>query len=158
MLARITGILGVFPVKVLLRGKESHKYFTLANVVYERPDTTTTGSSSSSDPPIVLIYPKKTTLACRLHMDSTSRLEEDSPINDDEAHLFIDFITSLLHLDPLLRPTATQALKHPWLNGCDEFDLLALNAAEDRWGSGKSSMPPPPPDEDQYEDQYEEDV
>jgi dual specificity tyrosine-phosphorylation-regulated kinase 2/3/4 len=38
---------------------------------------------------------------------------------DDED--FLHFVASLLVLDPEKRPTAAQALKHPWLQ--KEYDL-----------------------------------
>ena len=38
MLSRITGILGQFPQSVLQRGKDTGKYFSLSNIVYERDD------------------------------------------------------------------------------------------------------------------------
>ena len=36
MLSRITGVLGPFPPKVLAAGRDTFKYFTLANVLYEK--------------------------------------------------------------------------------------------------------------------------
>ena len=35
-MSRITGVLGPFPPKVLAAGRDTFKYFTLANVLYEK--------------------------------------------------------------------------------------------------------------------------
>jgi len=146
MLARITGVLGPFPPHVLARGRETRKYFSSAGVAYER------GEGSE----VTLIYPKKTTLHSRLHMDPDSLVLEDSDVSDEEAELFVDFVRSLLTLDPELRPSAQQALQHPWLQGCRDFDLMGLNREEDRWGSGVTAVPPPPPPDDYEEEEEEE--
>jgi len=47
-----------------------------------------------------ILVTKKTTLKQRIG-------------NDDE--LFIDFVRWLLEIDPMRRPTAKEALNHPWL-------------------------------------------
>lgn len=59
------------------------------------------------DGSVVLLYPKKTTLAHRLH-------------TDDQG--FLDFVSSLLQLHPGKRPSAEEALRHPWLQGSDAGD------------------------------------
>lgn len=97
MLSRITGILGPFPKRVLDEGKEVHKYFTRTDIVYERDE----------DNRFSMIFPKKTCLQARLHLPLTD-------VTPEEA-LFVDFIQQMLHLDPLLRLTAAEALQHPWL-------------------------------------------
>ena len=59
-------------------------------------------------PVCLLVYPKRTTLRQRLHTDNA---------------LFVDFVAYLLRLDPLTRPTAAEALRHPWLaEGDDPLD------------------------------------
>ena len=87
--ARISSIVGPFPEELLLSGRHAHKYF-VDGVVYER---------DRSGLPF-LLRPKQTSLRARCH-------------TDDE--LFLSFVGSLLSLDPACRPTAEQALNHPWL-------------------------------------------
>jgi len=89
MLARISAIVGPFPEGLLLRSRHAHKYF-VDGMVYER--------DRSGLP--YLLRPKPTTLRARCH-------------TDDE--LFLSFVGSLLSVDPDNRPTAEQALLHPWL-------------------------------------------
>ena len=62
---------------------------------------------------MVLIYPKKTTLAARLHL-------EGYPDGSDED-MALDFVRYMLDLDPVTRPTAAHVLQHPWLHDVDEI-------------------------------------
>jgi len=96
MLARITGIIGAFPEHMLESGRESPRYFTAGRVIFDK---------SEEDGEYHLIYPKRTTLRARLHSD------------DDD---FVDFVRYLLTLDPLTRPTAGEALRHPFIASADE--------------------------------------
>lgn len=48
---------------------------------------------------IQILVPKKSSLSHRLRSDDV---------------FFLDFVRNLLHIDPQKRPTATDALKHPW--------------------------------------------
>jgi len=91
LLARILGIIGLFPKK-MMKGQYVKEYFTPDNRLFEKDETT--GE-------FYYLYPKKTNLQARLKTDD---------------QLFISFIKSLLTLDPDERPSATQALKHPWLS------------------------------------------
>ena len=104
MLSRITGILGPFPEHVLLNGKDTAKYFILSNIVYERTE----------DGRYMYTYPKKTTLAARLHIDVK--------VADEDELLFLQFVEELLNLDPKKRHSAKSALKHKWLQDVGEVD------------------------------------
>jgi hypothetical protein len=105
MLSRITGILGQFPQHVLQRGKDTGKYFSLSNIVYERDEQGT----------FHLIFPKRTDLASRLHLPTS---ESPGKLTPDEE-IFVDFVRQMLHLDPNLRLSAEEALAHPWLADAD---------------------------------------
>ena len=89
MLCRISAIVGPFPEELLARGRHAHKYFT-AGMVYER----------DRDGAPYILHPKVTSLRQRLH-------------TDDEG--FISFVGSLLRVSPDDRPTAEEALQHPWI-------------------------------------------
>ena len=52
---------------------------------------------------IHILVPKKTTLKHRLKT---------------EDQYFVDFVRWLLEIDPTKRPTAKEAMQHPWLTEC----------------------------------------
>ncbi|KAJ7562869.1 hypothetical protein O6H91_03G087100 [Diphasiastrum complanatum] len=92
LLARVIGILGPIDPDMLAKGHDTHKYFTKNHKLYERnPD------SDRMD----YLLPKKTSLAHRL------------PMGDQG---FVDFVDHLLQINPQNRPSASDALKHPWLS------------------------------------------
>lgn len=90
MLARMQSLFGPFPPAMLEAGREVHKYFSARGVVYERTDAGT----------IMLLAPRRTNLRLRLGCTDPD---------------FLHFVTALLSLDPAKRPTAAQALQHPWM-------------------------------------------
>ena len=90
LLARCVGILGPVPPR-LLQGRHAHKFFTRAGALYERDDEA--GRA-------FLLRPKHGALRHRL------RGADDG---------FVDLVAALLTMDPEARPTAQQALAHPWL-------------------------------------------
>lgn len=92
LLARIVGIIGPFPKEMLTAGRYVQKYFTPEGRLYERDDEKGTG--------LFYLLPKRTNLKNRLHT---------------EDKYFVDFIRCLLRLNPEERPTAAEALEHPFL-------------------------------------------
>jgi len=71
-----------------------------SNLLYERTVENESSEGDVNGGGFILLYPKKTTLAKRLHTD-----DED----------FLDFVSQLLQMDPSRRPTAEEALGHPWI-------------------------------------------
>lgn len=97
LLARILGILGTFPYHLMTRGKYVPQYFTQDGQLYqeiEGPPCPERGRR------LHLLVPKKTSLRQRMRTDNEH---------------FLDFLEQLLQLDPTKRPTATEALRHPFL-------------------------------------------
>jgi hypothetical protein len=95
LLARVAGICGPLPPR-LLAARHAHKYFTRSGDVYER-DGETGGC--------FVLRPK----ACRL----AHRLGAPDGVAPDPG--FVDLVATLLAVDPEARPTAAEALRHPWL-------------------------------------------
>ncbi|KAG8651457.1 hypothetical protein MANES_07G130000v8 [Manihot esculenta] len=92
ILARMIGMLGPIDLEMLVRGQETHKYFTKEyDLYYVNEDTNQ----------IDYIIPEE------------SSLEHHLQTYDDG---FIDFVRTLLEVNPLRRPTAREALEHPWLS------------------------------------------
>ncbi len=62
---------------------------------------------------------------------------------DCEDTGFLDFLTTLLQIDPELRPTAQAALEHPWLRTEMPFEPYAIppEVAEENEGEGGGGGP-----------------
>jgi len=113
LLVRIIGIIGEFPYHLMTRGRYVPQYFTQDGQLYQEIDGPACPDRGRR---LHLLVPKKTSLKQRMRTES----EE-----------FLDFLSQLLKLDPAERPTATEALQHPWLTQCKYTDGI---------GTG----PPPP--------------
>ncbi|PNW87957.1 hypothetical protein CHLRE_01g008550v5 [Chlamydomonas reinhardtii] len=91
MMARLVGMLGELPPYMLQEGQYAGAFFTKSGRVYER---------DAESGLFQLLAPKRTTLQARLASPDRGMLH---------------FIRHLLVADPSKRPTAEQALRHPWL-------------------------------------------
>uniref|UniRef100_A0A5B7BTL5 Putative dual specificity tyrosine-phosphorylation-regulated kinase 4 n=1 Tax=Davidia involucrata TaxID=16924 RepID=A0A5B7BTL5_DAVIN len=92
LLARMIGILGPIDVDMLVRGQETPKYFT------EEYDLCHVNEETNQLEYIIL---------------EESSLEHHLQVSDFG---FIDFVRDLLQINPQRRPTAREALEHPWLS------------------------------------------
>lgn len=92
LLARVIGIIDPIEQEMLVKGRDTYKYFTKNHMLYERNQETNR---------LEYLIPKKTSLRHRL------------PMGDQG---FIDFVSYLLEINPAKRPSATEALKHSWLS------------------------------------------
>ncbi|CAL0312334.1 unnamed protein product [Lupinus luteus] len=92
LLARVIGIIGPIDQSMLAKGRDTYKYLTKNHMLYERNQETNR---------LEYLISKKTSLRHRL------------PMGDQG---FIDFVAHLLEINPKKRPSASDALKHPWLS------------------------------------------
>ncbi|WOL09378.1 hypothetical protein Cni_G18131 [Canna indica] len=92
LLARVMGITGPIDQEMLAKGRDTYKYFTKSHMLYERNQETNR---------LEYLIPKKTSLRYRL------------PMGDPD---FVEFVAHLLEVNPKKRPSASEALKHPWLS------------------------------------------
>ncbi|KAJ0987550.1 hypothetical protein J5N97_005906 [Dioscorea zingiberensis] len=92
LLARVIGIIGPIEQGMLAKGRDTYKYFSKNHMLYER---------NQESNRLEYLIPKKTSLRHRL------------PMGDQG---FIDFVAHLLEVNPKKRPSASEALKHPWLS------------------------------------------
>mmetsp|Transcript_57401 Transcript_57401/g.134606 ORF Transcript_57401/g.134606 Transcript_57401/m.134606 type:complete len:730 (-) Transcript_57401:79-2268(-) len=113
LLVRIIGIIGEFPYHLMTRGRYVPQYFTQDGQLYQEIDGPACPDRGRR---LHLLVPKKTSLKQRMRT---------------ECEEFLDFLSQLLKLDPAERPTATEALQHPWLSKCKYTD-------------GVGTGPPPP--------------
>ncbi|CAA3032559.1 Hypothetical predicted protein [Olea europaea subsp. europaea] len=91
LLARVTGIIGPIDQEMLAKGRDTYKYFTKNHMLYEQ---------NQDSNRLEYLIPKKSSLRYRL------------PMGDQG---FIDFVDHLLEINPKKRPSASEALKHQWL-------------------------------------------
>ncbi|KAL1348278.1 hypothetical protein HN51_024252 [Arachis hypogaea] len=92
ILARMIGMLGPIDLEMLVKGQDTHKYFTKEYDIY---------------------YVNEETDQLEYIIPEESSLEQHLQVSDT---MFIDFVRYLLSINPKRRPTARQALKHPWLS------------------------------------------
>lgn len=128
MLSRIEAICGPFPRHMIAQGRQSGRFFTKSGLLYEDVDSSdgqkASGTSDDSDGKKVLydiFQPKTTRLSARLgfaedlmdDFDGSNYSSFDS--RRQKRIMFTDFVSKLLTIDPDARPTADEALKHPWM-------------------------------------------
>ncbi|KAF8057645.1 FUM1 [Scenedesmus sp. PABB004] len=92
LLVRLEGILGPLPGWMVSTGRYGHRFYTRGRQIYERNKAT--GRYE-------VLVPKRTSLRHRVP-------------GGDEG--FLDFLAYLLTPDPAARPSAADALAHPWLS------------------------------------------
>eukprot|EP01068_Selenidium_serpulae_P016172 Selendium_serpulae@DN6274_c2_g1_i1.p1 len=111
LLARVVGIIGQIPYYMAQRAPVP--YFTADGQLCEL-----IGSNDRGRAPR---FPTESRFGAgsrdrermyRILVPKSSSLEQRFRVNDAK---FVDFIRSLLQIDPCQRPTALEALKHPWL-------------------------------------------
>ncbi|CAN6565395.1 unnamed protein product [Malus baccata var. baccata] len=92
ILARMIGMLGPIDLDMLVKGQETDKYFTNELDLYHINEETSQ---------LEYIIPEESSLENHLQVTDIG---------------FIDFVKSLLEVNPERRPTAMEALEHPWLS------------------------------------------
>ncbi|WVZ68296.1 hypothetical protein U9M48_017255 [Paspalum notatum var. saurae] len=92
MLAQMIGIIGPIDMEMLELGQETQKYFTDDYDLFTKNEVTDQ---------LEYLIPEKSSL--RRHLQCP----------DSE---FVDFLSYLLQINPRKRPTADEALQHPWLS------------------------------------------
>ena len=109
MLSRIEAICGKFPRHMIVQGRQSSQFFTKTGFIFEE---------TSTENVIDIFQSKRTTLSKRLGFsdDLMRRFDHSSKSlgrSEQRKALFCDFCRQLLTIDPVLRPTAAEALDHP---------------------------------------------
>ena len=136
MLSRIEAICGTFPRHMIAQGRQSGRFFAKSGLLFEKVaadekdesghDSNDSDDDDSSEPRrqyVDIFQPKTTSLAARLGFagDLMERYDASAKLSKEESRqaLFVDFVRQLLTIDPDVRPTARQALQHPWMNFAD---------------------------------------
>ena len=133
MLSRIEAICGPFPRHMIALGRQSPRFFTKCGLLFEkvesdesRKDDSYTEEESSVDEDtdentklrhMDVFQPKRTTIAARLGFASDVADKFDAgvllSVEQEREAWFVDLVRKLLTIDPEIRPTADEALKHP---------------------------------------------
>ena len=149
MLSRIEAICGAFPRHLIAKGRQSGQFFTASGLLYEKTnpdDESHDGSMSSHEEDFYNIFqPKTTTMAARLGFDPDLLEKTDLLPEEEECAMFVDFVRQLLTIDPDARPTAEEALRHPWI-------LSSYQLTEE-----DIKYPPEDASDDEYDDDDEDD-
>lgn len=124
LLARVIGIVGGLPEDVYVSGKLINNFFTRERLLYQEVSTDAKSKQNEhlsedmvelinkhrkSKKKVQVLVPKLSSLKARLR---TSDL------------MFLDFVRCLLDTDRERRPSATEALRHPWIAECRYVDGL----------------------------------
>jgi serine/threonine protein kinase len=126
MLSRIEAICGPFPRSMIVQGRQSGRFFTKCSLLFERvsksDDDDDDSDSSEADAPAQhfdIFQAKKTTLSARLGFapDLMEDYDAGKSMTQEQTKQanFVDFCRQMLTVDPDRRPTAAQALEHPWM-------------------------------------------
>ena len=130
MLSRIEAICGPFPRHMISQGRQSGRFFTKSGLVFEKVPVGDDHDDESVDHAnshiaeetlrhFDIFQPKVTTLAARLGFEPGLMTAYDSGLsqsNDEKRQAqFVDFVRKLLSISPDGRPTAAEALRHPWM-------------------------------------------
>uniref|UniRef100_A0A0E0L3L3 Protein kinase domain-containing protein n=1 Tax=Oryza punctata TaxID=4537 RepID=A0A0E0L3L3_ORYPU len=92
ILARMIGTIGPIDMEMLALGQDTQKYFTEDYDLFHKNEETDQ---------LEYLIPEKTSLRRRLQCPDTK---------------FVKFLFYLLQINPRKRPTASEALQHPWLS------------------------------------------
>lgn len=118
LLARVIAICGPFPDEVLKNGRHTNKFFTKEKLIYQEISEDQDSQHLTDEmmeivkaqkKKVNILVPKRSSLKARLHCDDP---------------MFLDFVRTLLDVDKDRRPTATEALRHPFITECKYQDGL----------------------------------
>ena len=121
LLARVLGIIGPFPEWMMKEGRLVKNFFTkdekllYQDVVEDQDksqhlnDTSNVGPAKKKGSKTQILVPKQSSLRHRLGTDDM---------------MYIDFVRWCLEIDPNRRPSAKEALNHPWFTEAKYKDGL----------------------------------
>lgn len=135
MLSRIEAICGPFPRHMIAQGRQSCRFFTKCGLLFEKVSAGSSEDEGQKTPDVSedededsqagrkavfdIFQPKTTTFSARLGFsaDLLDRYASGTALSPTEQKqaMFIDFVRKTLTIDPDSRPSAAEALKHPWM-------------------------------------------
>mmetsp|Transcript_888 Transcript_888/g.2067 ORF Transcript_888/g.2067 Transcript_888/m.2067 type:complete len:1363 (-) Transcript_888:851-4939(-) len=135
MLSRIEAFRGSFPRHMIAQGRQCGRFFTKSGLLYEVVGQSDDEEGLSITPPAPddkdsptnselervefdIFQPKSTHLSSRLGFDFNLMDDyggQNISMERKLEQMFTDFVGKLLTIDPDNRPTAEEALKHPYM-------------------------------------------
>lgn len=131
MLSRIEAFRGSFPRHMIAQGRQCGRFFTKSGLLYEvvgqsdeegpsitPPAPDDEESDSDTEVEFDIFQPKNTQLSSRLGFDADLMDgfgEKNTPMERNIEQMFTDFVGKILTIDPDGRPSADEALKHPFM-------------------------------------------
>jgi serine/threonine protein kinase len=117
LLARVVGIIGPFPEYMMKEGRLVSNFFTREGLIYQEAKDEDEQESTKGGKGAKATKKKKVVESdedVKIHVLVAKRTTLKKRMNCDDPH-FVDFVRWLLEVDPLKRPSAKEALTHPWL-------------------------------------------
>lgn len=124
LLARVIGIIGPLPEEMLTTGRHVNNYFTHEKLLYQAASDSAKSKEDEhlNDEMLQLIKQhRKNKRKVQVLVPKRSSLK--ARLKTEDA-MFLDFVTCLLQVDKDRRPTAREALRHPWITECKYSDGL----------------------------------
>jgi serine/threonine protein kinase len=131
MLSRIEAFRGSFPRHMIAQGRQCSRFFTKSGLLYEvvgqsdeegpsitPPAPDDEESDSDTEVEFDIFQPKNTQFSSRLGFDADlmdGYGDENTPMERKIEQMFTDFVGKLLTIDPDSRPSADEALQHPYM-------------------------------------------
>ena len=113
LLARVVGIIGAIPEKMMKEGMQVSNFFTREGLIYQEPgDNNMTKNHTMSDVSTKQILKKNLNDQIQILIPKKTNLRNRLKTHDEN---FIEFIRKLLEIDPSKRLSAKEAMNHPWI-------------------------------------------
>eukprot|EP01017_Pseudomicrothorax_dubius_P048516 TRINITY_DN883_c0_g1_i5.p1 TRINITY_DN883_c0_g1~~TRINITY_DN883_c0_g1_i5.p1 ORF type:complete len:144 (-),score=41.96 TRINITY_DN883_c0_g1_i5:156-587(-) len=112
LLARVIGIIGPFPQRMMRDGKLVSNFFTKERLLFQDVMEEGEGNSQHFNDNSEAMLRKRRTGRIQILVPKRSSLKYR--LKTDDVY-FLDFVRSLLEIDPAKRPSAKEAMNHPWL-------------------------------------------
>ena len=121
LLARVIGITGGLPEEMFQSGRLISKFFTKERLLYQEATEQAQNEHLSEEMAELISKHRKSKKKLQVLVPKRSSLK--ARLKTDDV-MFLDFVRCLLDTDRERRPTASEALKHPWLVECKYEDGL----------------------------------
>jgi len=121
LLARVIGIAGGLPEEMYQSGRLISKFFTKDRLLYQEATEQSQNEHLSEEMAELISKHRKSKKKLQVLVPKRSNLK--ARLKTEDA-MFLDFVRCLLDTDRERRPTASEALKHPWLVECKYEDGL----------------------------------